>query len=69
VLGFGANADIDSKTSVAHELTQSVTIKLSPLLDKAEYVQQLTTEQKKQLQNVIQKGAVRGSDDGMEDIA
>jgi hypothetical protein len=69
VLGLGANAGIDSKTTVAHELTQNVTLKLSPLIDKTEYVQKLTSEQKNQLRNTIQQGVVRGQGDGTEDIA
>lgn len=69
VLGFGADAGVDTKTTVASELTQTVTVKLSPLFGKAEYVQRLSPEDKAKVLGTVQQGAVRGRDDGMGEIA
>ncbi len=69
VLGFGADAGVDTKTTVARELTQTVTVKLSPLFGKAEYMQGLSPEDKAKVMGTVKQGAVRGHDDGMGDIA
>jgi hypothetical protein len=43
VLGFKANAGVDTKTTLGNQSTQTVTIKLSPLLTKESYLASLDT--------------------------
>jgi hypothetical protein len=69
VLGFKADAGIDTKTTVGSQLTQSVTIKLSPLLGKADYLQGLTGDETAALRHTLKQGGVRGQDDGTGEIA
>ena len=67
VLGLGVNAGVDTKSTVAHELTQSLTIKLTPLYSKAEYLQTLTEEQKAKIKKAS-KTTARANDDGSQEI-
>jgi hypothetical protein len=69
VLGFGADAGIDSKTTVTDELTQKVTIGLSPLLDKSDYLASLGPDERARLARTLQRGAVRGGDETTGEIA
>jgi len=69
VLGFGANAGIDTKTTIARELTQTVTIKLSPLLGKAEYVEGLGPKDRSEMLRMANKALIRGQDDTADEIA
>lgn len=69
VLGFGADAGIDTKTTVSRELTQNVTIKLSPLFGKAAYIEGLSPEEKTKMLRFVEKALVRGQDDGTGEIA
>ncbi|MCP4697212.1 MAG: hypothetical protein GY862_10225 [Gammaproteobacteria bacterium] len=64
VFGLGVNAGVDSKTVAANELAQSITLKLSPLLTKAEYTAQLSPEKKGKIRATVEKGAVRSSGRG-----
>jgi len=61
VLGFGANAGVDTKTTIGGELTQTVSVKLSPLLDKADYLAKISPAQKDQLHKTMVQSLVRGS--------
>jgi hypothetical protein len=44
VLGFKAEASIDTRSDIGSQMTQQVTIKLSPLVEKADYKQGLVAE-------------------------
>lgn len=69
VLGFKADAGIDTTTTVGSQLTQSVTIKLSPLVGKAEYFQGLNADEKTNLLGILKRGGVRGADAETGEIA
>lgn len=60
VLGFKADAGLNSQTTLGSERTQTVTIKLSPLLDKAGYLAQLSKAEKSKLEQDVAKIATRG---------
>jgi hypothetical protein len=64
VLGLKADAGIDTKTTVGSELTQSITIKLSPLLGKADYLARLAPEQRQALDEAAAQAIVRGGTRG-----
>jgi hypothetical protein len=64
VLGLKADAGIDSKTTVGSELTQGITIKLSPLLGKADYLARLAPEQRQGLDEAAARAIVRGGTRG-----
>jgi hypothetical protein len=66
VLGFGTSAGIDTKTTVASQLTQAVTIKLSPLIGKAEYVEGLEPAEKSKVLGIVKQALVRGQSGGGE---
>ncbi len=67
VLGIGAEAGVDTKTTIGREMTQSVTLKLSPLLNKEEYLEQLGDEDRAKVQTQAHAVA-RSSDDGTQYI-
>jgi len=69
VLGLKANAGIDTTTSVGSQLTQAVTIKLSPLVTKTESLQGLSPTQREELAETASTGAVRGRRSGSGEIA
>ena len=69
VLGFGADAGVDAKTTVARALARKVTVKLSPLLTRAEFAQALSAEERAKVLGIVRRGAVRGGDDGGGEIA
>jgi len=60
VIGFKADAGINTQTALGSEMTQSVTIKLSPLLDKADYLAQLDETERIKLEQDVAKIATRG---------
>jgi hypothetical protein len=65
VLGFKADAGIDTKTTLGSQLTQTVTIKLSPLLSKDAYLARLAPDQRQGIEDtaaaVIARGGARGT--------
>ena len=61
VLGFKADAGINSQTALASEMTQTVTIKLSPLLSKEDYLAQLNDAGKDHIEQHAAKVAARGN--------
>lgn len=63
ILGYGVKAGLDAKTAVSHDLTQTVTVKLSPVLSKADYLGALTPEERLRLAATQRQGAVRGAGD------
>ena len=63
VIGFKADAGITTQTTLGSEMTQSVTIKLSPLMDKADYLASLTLAQRTEIKQQVRQGVVRGSGD------
>jgi hypothetical protein len=69
VLGLKADAGVDTKTGVAGQLTQAVTVKLSPLVTKAEYLEGLSASRRDKLAETAAKGAVRGSQSAGGEIA
>lgn len=44
VFGLGAEAEVNTETSIGHELTQTVRIKLTPLYGKEEYLRDRTPQ-------------------------
>lgn len=66
VLGLGVNAGVDTQTTVAHELTQSVTVKLTPLHSKEEYLRSRTPAQLATIEKNGQAMA-RSLDDGSQE--
>lgn len=62
VLGFGADAGVDTKTTVGAQLTQTLSIKLSPLLDKADYLDSLSPEERGTHRRAMLQALVRGPD-------
>ncbi len=69
VLGFKADAGVDSKTTVGNQLTQTVSIKLTPLLSKEEYLRRLTPEQQARMEETAAKAVVRGGGGSSKEIA
>jgi hypothetical protein len=69
VLGFGADAGVDTKTRVGAELTQTLSIKLSPLFNKGDYLARLQPEQRARLEAAFAAGVVRGPQDDVGPIA
>jgi hypothetical protein len=62
VLGLKADAGLDSHSTLGSQLTQTVTIKLSPLLSREEIVRQLDPDARKEVEQAIRQGLVRGND-------
>lgn len=60
VLGLKADAGLDTKTTLASQLTQTVTIKLSPLLAKDEYLSQLSDEERIGIKEAAARVVARG---------
>ena len=69
VLGLKADAGIDTKTTVGSQLTQGITIKLSPLLSKEDFLAGLAPEQRQGLDEAAAKAIVRGGRGGTGEIA
>jgi hypothetical protein len=69
ILGYGIDAGIDTKTVVTRELTQTVTIKLSPLLAKSDYLNGLTPQERASLAATQKQGAVRGGGEATGELA
>jgi hypothetical protein len=63
VLGFGADAGVDTKTTVGAQLTQTLSIKLSPLLNKTDYLESLSREEQDRLRAGMAQALVRGARD------
>jgi hypothetical protein len=69
VLGLKADAGIDTKTTVGSQLTQTVTIKLSPLLSKDAYLARLAPDQRQGVEDATAKALARGGERGTGAIA
>lgn len=67
VLGFKADAGIDTKTAVSSQSTQTVTIKLVPLLSREEYLAGLDEAERKQLKEKSSRIVTRGGHSGSHD--
>ncbi len=69
VLGFGVDAGLDSRTVLTRDLTQTVTVRLSPLLGKSDYLAGLAPEERRRLDATLRKGAVRGGGEVTGEVA
>ena len=67
VLGLKADAGLDTRTTLGSQLTQGVTIRLSPLLSKEEYLAGLEAGERDRVMqtaaDVVTRGTRRGSAD------
>jgi len=61
VLGLKADAGLDSHSTLGSQLTQTVTIKLSPLFDREEYMQRLDSDAHDEVEQVMRQSVVRGA--------
>ncbi len=61
VLGLRADAGVDTKTTLGSQLTQTVTIKLSPLLSKEHYLAQLGDAERERVTGTAAKVVARGT--------
>jgi len=64
VLGLRADAGVDTKTTLGSQLTQTVTIKLSPLLSKEQYLAQLGDPERERVTQTAAKVVARGTRGG-----
>jgi hypothetical protein len=64
VLGLKADAGIATKTTLGSQLTQTVTIKLSPLLSKEEYLGQLGADERDRVMQTAAEIVTRGTGSG-----
>lgn len=69
VLGVKADAGIDTKTTLGSQLTQTITIKLSPLLTKDAYLARLAPDHREEIEDAAAKALARGGEDGTGEIA
>jgi hypothetical protein len=64
VLGLRADAGVDTKTTLGSQLTQTVTIKLSPLLSKEHYLAQLGDAERERVTQTAAELVARGTRGG-----
>jgi len=62
VLGVKADAGVDTHGSLGGQATQTVTIKLSPLISREQHWQRLDKAARKKLEKTVPGVVVRGSD-------
>lgn len=62
VLGLKADAGIDTHTSLGSQLTQTVTIKLSSLLSREQYLEQVDEDERNKIKETAAKVLTRGGD-------
>jgi hypothetical protein len=60
VLGLKADAGVDTHSSLGGQATQTVTIKLSPLLSREDYLKQLGDDERGRIEQIAARVVTRG---------